>query len=103
MRLERASNLSLTLRSERQITAAIIRATKATAVFESYCKSSKKVEFKAWVVYTMKYVELCETCCKRGCERAATKRIAINVHGTVSEADVCDEHADRHGKWIDDL
>jgi hypothetical protein len=97
------SSLTLTPRTERQKTAAVLRATRAVSVFDSYCKESKMVRFKAWRVTTFKFVELCETCCARSCTKPAVKRIAINVWGSVTEADVCEDHADRHGKWVDDL
>jgi hypothetical protein len=43
-----------------------------------------------------------EECCHQGCHKKASRRIMVNVWGTVLEEDVCDEHAKMyHGKCID--
>lgn len=92
-----------TERNERQKLAAQIRAARATRTFRSYFKDTGWLNADAWYIATMKSVELAEKCCAHGCDQNAVRRIAVNIWGTVTEADVCLDHADRHGMWIDRL
>jgi hypothetical protein len=96
------------LRTQRQHAAAAIRAQRATRVLKLVQSLS---EFghshhrgpDCWATYTKKTVLPVGRCDKVGCEQPATQRIAINCHGVVYECDVCVQHADRHGKWVDSL
>jgi hypothetical protein len=43
-----------------------------------------------------------KACMHEGCDQMRSRRIAVNIWGTVCEADVCDQHSERyHGKMVE--
>jgi hypothetical protein len=92
-----------TIRTDREQLAARIRAARATKTFRSYYKPSQNLNANCHTFHTFKQKEILEVCNCRSCKEPAVKRIAVNVWGSVCEADVCEKHAELNGKWVDSI